>query len=85
MRRTITLKPISAFAQQLEREGFEYQGIVGDDNLLNDFERGGECIPADDVAALKRMRRLSPKRWAKWFFTDPQGDPSSICVAPWDK
>ncbi|HSF46793.1 MAG TPA: hypothetical protein VLA73_00335 [Burkholderiales bacterium] len=85
MPRTFQLKRISAFAEQLEREGFENQGIESADNLLNDFERGGECISADDVAGLKRLRRLSSKRWAKWFFIDGSGDPTLICVAEWDR
>jgi hypothetical protein len=85
MPRIIPLKPVSAFAEQLEREGFEDQGIESGDNLLNDFERGGECISADDLAGLKRLRRLSSKRWAKWFFTDGSGNPTLICVAQWDR
>lgn len=88
MKRTasiIEIKPISAFAAQLEAEGFENQGLEGGDNLLFEFERGGECANADDRAALKRFRRLSSKRWAKWFVTDAVGNPTLICVAPWDR
>lgn len=71
-------------ARQLAEEGFENQGIEGEDNLLFEFEKDGECIRPDDVAGLKRMRRLSSRRWAKWFFTDAAGNPSLICVAPLD-
>jgi hypothetical protein len=76
---------ISSFAQKLEAAGFENQGRESDDTLLYDFVKGGECIRPDDKAGLKRFRRLSTKRWAKWFFTDPIGNPSLICVAERDE
>jgi hypothetical protein len=76
---------ISSFAQRLEAAGFENQGLESDDTLLYDFAKGGECIRADDKADLKRFRRLSARRWAKWFFTDPAGNPSLICVAERDQ
>jgi hypothetical protein len=75
----------SSFAQKLEAAGFENQGREADDTLLYDFAKGGECIRSDDKAGLKRFRRLSTKRWAKWFFIDPVGNPSLICVAERDQ
>lgn len=72
-------------ARQLAAQGFENQGIEGEDSLLFEFEQGGECIRPDDAAGLKRMRRLASRRWAKWFFTDASGNPTLICVAPRDK
>jgi hypothetical protein len=81
----IEIKPVSAFAARLEAEGFENQGTERNDNLLFEFEERGECAASDDVAALKRFRRLSSRRWAKWFFTDAAGNPVVICVAPWDR
>jgi len=83
--RSIEIKPLSELAARLEHEGFENQGVWAGDNRLDDFESGGECIQAGDSAGLKRFRRLSAKRWAKWFFTDAAGNPMLICVAPWDK
>ena len=81
----IEIKPVSDLAARLEAEGFENQGPAQDDNLLFEFERAGECAPADDASALKRFRRLGSRRWAKWFFTDSAGNPVLICVAPWDR
>lgn len=75
----------SSFAQKLEVAGFENQGRESNETLLYDFAKGGECIRPDDKAGLKRFRRLSTKRWAKWFFTDPAGNPSLICIAERDQ
>lgn len=81
----IEIKPLSALAQQLERQGFHNEGVYEGDNLLYEFEQGGECVAADDGGALKRFRKLSPRRWAKWYFTDAAGNPILVCVAPWDR
>jgi hypothetical protein len=81
----IEIRPVSALAARLEAEGFENQGIERDENLLFEFEGHGECASMNDIATLKRFRRLSSRLWAKWFFTDAAGNPVMICVAPWDK
>lgn len=84
-RSPIPLLPVSQQARRLEAEGFENQGVFQGDALLSEFSGEGVCYPADDREGLKRLRRLSGKRWARWFFTDEAGHPVLICAAPWDR
>jgi hypothetical protein len=79
----IPIRVFSALAERLEQVGFENQGQAGGDDLLREFRSGGECVPPDDWNSVKRFMRLSPKRWAKWFVTGPDGAPSLVCVANW--
>jgi len=79
----IPIRAFSPLGERLEQAGFENQGLVSGNNLLREFRAGGECVPPDDWNSVKRFMRLSSRRWAKWFFTGPDGAPALICVASW--
>lgn len=65
-----------------EDSGREYATTASTLGQSFDGEEYDYC-PAEDKKEIARFIKLSPKKWAKGFYTDAVGNPCLIWVARW--
>lgn len=77
------IEVLEGLREKLEDLGFEDRGQEYNNTRINcGAERSCDPrIPGE----LKALARLSANRWAKWYYTDPVGNPVYACAAKYEE
>lgn len=83
--------PLTDLAERLEAAGIEHQGRVFRwvNTILQARENGAEVLDLRELdaptrRALRRVERLSDRRWARWYYTDAVGNAVLLCWQRWE-
>jgi hypothetical protein len=75
---------LTDIGEKLDAAGVECQGREWSHTLTQTVQSGAKTLQLADMTKegrdeLRRVLRLSPNRWAKWYYTDAVGNASLLC------